>query len=301
MPRIRSASLFLVVVLAGCGTATEQAATPATTTPSTTTVTTTSTTAAAAAVRTETITTSPGITTTVFRPDGEGTAAVVLVPGGAWRSADPAPFEPMAQDLAARGVTVYLTTYHLDADRAFTEVACVVAVARQEAEAAGNGSRPVLLVGHSAGAQITATVALGGDAFEPVDGCRSDGGGEPADAWVGMSGPYEIRSIAAFGGFSSLETFMGGPPSLVEEAWDRADPYSYVDAASGLDLTMVHGRSDIVVFPLLTQRFTDALTAAGGSPVTVYIDGADHNDVYDPADAGATTIALILEAAGRVG
>jgi acetyl esterase/lipase len=298
--------MALGLVLTACTAATGEPASTTTTTATTTTSTTTTSTTTAGDPPTTVppdpaepaeVETSPGITTTVYRPAGTGPwPAVVLVPGGGWRSADPAGLRPMAEELAASGTAVYLTTYHLDAGAAFAEIACVVAVARDDA------GGTVLLAGHSAGAQLTATVALGGDRFAPVDGCAAPAASyRPPEAWVGMSGPYEIQAIVALGGIPALERFVGGTLGEAPGAWDLADPYSHVAGAPRVDLTLVHGRADIVVFPLLTQRFSEVLLAAGGDPVTGDLEGADHNDVYDTDDAGAETIRLILEAVARIG
>lgn len=232
-------------------------------------------------------------TADLYRPIAAGPwPLVVLVPGGAWRDADPASTAALAGDLARRGAVVLNTGYRLGHDVSFADVACAVAVA--QAGAAGwdaDGGRPVL-AGHSAGAHVAAIVALAGT--PPAGDCEAAGPGRPA-AFVGIAGPYEVERFAPV---PELRSFFGGSPEAVPEAWAAGDPFSHVAGNPGVDVALVHGRTDLVVLPVLSLRFAEALRSAGREVNVYLLPGANHRDVLEPAEDAGATAAVIFAVAG---
>ena len=102
-----------------------------------------------------------GLPASVDLPTGDPTAVTVLVPGGGWSSADPAGLAPLAADLTDNGLAVVTITYGTSGTDAYyprpvDDVACAVAYAAEQVP-----DVPVVLVGHSAGAQLVALAGPG--------------------------------------------------------------------------------------------------------------------------------------------
>lgn len=230
----------------------------------------------------------PGVTADVFRPVAAGPhPLVVLLPGGNWTSADPAATEPLARDLAGRGAVVVNSSYRLTAASAFADVACAMELARERAAGWGADLDRLVLAGHSAGAHVAAVAA-----FAPVAGpCTW----EAPHGYVGLAGPYDIRRFAPL---ESVRTFFGGGPAAAADAWAAGDPYDLLAGAAGLDVALVHGRSDLVVLPVFAIEFADALREAGSEVELHLIAGANHNDLLQPGENAAESAAVILAVAG---
>lgn len=228
----------------------------------------------------------PGVAADVFLPDATGTSApvVVLVPGGSWRSADRTGLRPLADSLAARGLVVVNATYRA-ADsgarfpRPVQDIACAVdfAVARARARAAGVAPRAVVLVGHSAGAQLAALAALDPARFRagcPYPAARIDG-------FVGLAGPYNIYLWADLAAPIFARSRADDPAT-----WAAADPFAAVAARAGVDrlsIVLVHGEADHDVPLSSSAFFDDKLRQAGYRVQLRLVPGADHAAVYDPA------------------
>lgn len=228
------------------------------------------------------------VTADVFRPAGPGPwPLVVLLPGGNWSSADPAATEPLARELAGRGAVVVNSSYRLTAASAFADVACAMELARERAAGWGADLDRLVLAGHSAGAHVAAVAA-----FAPVAGpCTW----EAPRGYVGLAGPYDIRRFAPL---ESVRTFFGGGPAAAADAWAAGDPYDLLAGAAGLDVALVHGRSDLVVLPVFAIEFADALREAGSEVELHLIAGANHNDLLQPGENAAESAAVILAVAG---
>ncbi len=230
----------------------------------------------------------------LYRPDDPvPSPLVVLVPGGGWRSADPGSTAQLAADLARRGAVVLNTGYRLGHDVSFADVACAVEVARASAAVWGADAGRLVLAGHSAGAHIAAVVALAGPALAPD--CHVAGSSTPPPAFVGIAGPYEVERFAPV---PELRQFFGGEPAAAPDAWAAGDPYRYLGGNPDTTLSLVHGRTDLVVPPVLSLRFADALRGAGREVAVFLVPGANHRDVLDPAEDAAATAAVIFDAAG---
>ena len=138
----------------------------------------------------------PGLSATVELPSGEPTALVVLVPGGGWIDANPEGWWPLGVDLAARGYAAATITYGTDTTgdhfpRPVDDIRCGIGFAAEHAP-----DVPIVVVGHSAGAQLVMLAALAPD--------RSD-----------EACPYQHRAASGVVGLAGLRgsgVLHGGLP-----------------------------------------------------------------------------------------
>jgi len=192
----------------------------------------------------------------LYRPAGEAADAPVVVffYGNGWREASKADFEFVASSLTRAGIVVVIPDY-----RAYPEVAFPAFVedgARAVAWAGGNldglveGERPLFLMGHSAGAQIAALLALDPRYLDAVEA-------PPLAGFIGLSGPYDFLPLDP--GYMQ-EVFP-------EETRPASQPINFVSAQAPRTL-LIHGTSDERVLPEHSERLASALEAEG-VPVTL--------------------------------
>jgi acetyl esterase/lipase len=216
----------------------------------------------------------------IYLPDEpRGAPAVVLVHGGGWVAGTPASTASLAKSLAEAGAIVFNASYRTALTgggypATFDDIACAVRYARFRLGELG-GSGELILVGHSAGAHISAVVTLSEDAFGPD--CPWQGSSTP-DRFVGLAGLYEIDAVAPV-----MDVFLGGDRSEAPDAWQAADPFAHLDAAAGMDIMLVHGRDDSIVPPAASEQFAAALEDAGARVDLELVDGAGHMDMVSPA------------------
>lgn len=213
----------------------------------------------------------------------------VMVHGGGWVGGHPSSIAPLGRALADDGMLVFNASYTTALTqgafpRMFEDIACAVRYARHRAAELG-ASDHLLLIGHSAGAHIASAVALSADAF--VGDCDWKGSSTP-DQLVGLAGVYRLDSVAPI-----MEAMLGGDRQTVPEAWEAVDPYSHLEAASGVVVTLVHGAADDIVPTASSQDLADALTAIGVTVAVQIVDGADHVDLIDPTITADLVGALV--------
>lgn len=239
----------------------------------------------AASMRVRTEDYLPGLAADVHLPrSGAPRAAVVLVPGGGWSSADPAGLAPLAESLAPSGYAAVTITYRTAADgarfpRPVEDVACAVSWAASHISGQGSGALPVVILGHSAGAQLAALAALDPTTF--VGNCPSTPV-SPAGL-VGLAGPYDIE---AFGG--PAEPLFGLPLERDPSAWAKGNPIRLAANVPELPVLLIHGGADDLVPVAFTEAFTDALRAGGHQVTLKVIDGVGHQGIYLAAVSAST-------------
>lgn len=220
----------------------------------------------------------PGQAAEVFRPAhrAAGSPVVLLVPGGAWRSADPSGLRPLAARLAAAGVPAVTATYRVGRDGSrfpvpVEDIACAAGFAAREAGA------PVVLLGHSSGAQLAAVAAL--TSADPAGRCRY-----PAArvlGLVGLAGPYDLRAFA-----DVAAPLFGRPLQAAPSLWAAADPVRLAAGAPPyLHVLLLHGEQDSLVPPEQSRLFARALAGAGVPVRLEMVPGAEHGDVYQASVA----------------
>lgn len=227
----------------------------------------------------------------VFLPTGRtgSVPVVVLVPGGGWTSADRSGLRPLAEALAASGVAVVSTTYRTASQGAYfpvpvEDVVCAVDDAVARVTAAGVTTGPVVVVGHSAGAQLAALAALVGDRYQ--DGCLRPA--QSIDAFVGLAGPYDVALLP-----DVAVALFGVPPSEDLQAWRDGNPLTWAAQRPRLPVLLLHGNRDTTVPPFFSRAFATALEDADHPVTLTEVAGADHSSIYRPERAAAPIAAFV--------
>lgn len=225
----------------------------------------------------------PGRAATAYVPKHPDGTVVVLVPGGGWQTADPAGLLPLAARLARRGSLAVAVSYRAADDGVqfpapAEDVACAVSWAAALGERKLPEVRHVVVLGHSAGGHLGALVALG--AVGPR-GCRS--APVSPDAFVGLAGVYDVGELA-----DAVGPLFGTTPDEDAARWRAGDPVQQIAAApDDLRVLLLHGTGDTTVPIMQSQRFRDALGAAGVPVELTPVDGADHMSIFTaPVAAG---------------
>lgn len=208
----------------------------------------------------------------VWSPSDGGPWPVVMLLHGL--DGDRNDVEVLGRSLAAEGHTVFAPTWVLDAD-VQRQLTCAHRLSQTQADAyRGDASRPVSLVGHSAGASF----AIGGSLFEipiPADACF-----EPVPP------PTVVVALA---------------PCRFEE-----DLTGAVDRAPSI--VVVSAEDDVVCPPEEQSDTVNRLVDAGIDATLVTVESADHWSVAfraliegqvvdDPSSAdGQRAVAIIADA-----
>ena len=202
----------------------------------------------------------PGLEADVWEPATPGPGpVVVLIPGGGWVSADRAGLAPLASALSDAGMTVVSATYRTSSTDTYfpaplEDVLCAVAFAAAVPTPTGDAPHPVVVVGHSAGANLAALAAL-----VPEDAAASCPYQAVApDALVGLAGPYDVTAlpevaISLFGASAKDEPGRWKDGNPVAQAGNRAD----------VPVLLLHGKDDPVVPVQFTTDFAAALKDGG--------------------------------------
>jgi acetyl esterase/lipase len=247
--------------------------------------------------REEFATTSDRLDASIVTPPDAATdepPLIVLVPGGGWVSADPSGLVPLADSMARDGAVVVNLTYRTSVDGVYfpkpvSDVACGVASAVAEATRRVGQPSEVTVVGHSAGAQMAALVALAPDEFADP-GCSA-----PAvapDRLVGLAGPYDVTRAA------DAAANLFGPDLPDPRDWTAGNPVALAGQRREVPVLLVHGAADRVVPTSFTEQFAAALDSGGHEVTTQYPAGVDHATVYS-AEVAEPIIAEWLGLGGR--
>ena len=203
----------------------------------------------------------------------------VTIHGGGWFTGDLDSMGFLADGLAARGYVVFNATYRtLSRGGSFPsmveDVACAVAYARAYALDYSTTADHFTLIGHSAGAHLTALVALAPTEF----GTACDGADQPVDAWVGLAGSYDTDLYAFL-----LAPFFGVPYAEDPDLWSRGRPHTYLTTApDDLDLLFIHGDADELIPVAMSEDLYLAAERAGIPVQLQVLAGIGHGEVNAP-------------------
>ncbi|MBI0329312.1 alpha/beta hydrolase [Burkholderia plantarii] len=180
-----------------------------------------------------------------------GRPIVVFFYGGSWQSGERGDYRFVGAALAARGFVAVVPDYRTYPATSFPgfmdDAAQAVAWARGHAAAYGADPHRLVLMGHSAGAQIAALLATDGRYLEARGLRRDDVAGV-----VGLAGPYDFLPLHD----ATLERIF---PEDVRAA---SQPIRFVNGGEA-PMWLAVGEQDTVVEPGNTERFARALRDAG--------------------------------------
>jgi acetyl esterase/lipase len=237
----------------------------------------------------------------LYRPKGLPKAPVLVAAhGGGWQLGDRKFYRHWGNYLAENGYAVFAIEYRLmkPGVKTWPGAVCDTKAAVQfvRAEAAELGLDPdrIALIGDSAGAHLSALVALAGD--EPLFAARYRDdryASIPADvkAVVGFYGVYDMVAQWEHDQITRprdpiVEKLLGGPPMVSRRTYFDASPLSYatVDKNSTRFL-LIYGREDDIVDPATqSEKFLTALKQAGFFARTIVVPGAGHFWSVDPVE-----------------
>ncbi|WP_207538336.1 alpha/beta hydrolase [Sabulicella rubraurantiaca] len=181
----------------------------------------------------------------LYSPEGLADTAPLLVflYGGGWVSGSREDYAFVARPLARLGVMVAVPDYRLYPQVRFPDFVEDAALALRVL-AARESQRPLVVMGHSAGGFIAASLAV-----DPRWGVR-----DMVRGFIGLAGPYDFGAEEA-----SPPDIFAGTPRIA------AAPAS-VDLRGAASMLLLHGAADRTVGPY-HSRILAARAVAAGVPV----------------------------------
>jgi acetyl esterase/lipase len=188
------------------------------------------------------------------------TPVLVFFHGGSWQRGVKEEYRFVGAAFARAGIQTVLVNYRLYPDVVFPDFMADAALAVAHLKRDVAGDRPMVISGHSAGAQIVALLA--GDprylAVVGTDICTATAG------MIGVSGPYTFTPVEP--AFRAI---------FPEDRLDAARPLNFPTNARPPSL-LLHGTADTTVLPVRSTEYAAALTAAGNSADVKLYDGVNH-------------------------
>lgn len=188
--------------------------------------------------------------------------------GGSWDAGSKDLYLFVGQSLASEGVVVAVPDYRVYPEVTFPgfvedsarAVAAVAAAARTGEDGIPAGRHPLFLMGHSAGAEIAALLALD-TRYLTAAGLPQ----RPLAGFIGLAGPYDFLP-------------------LTEERYKRIFPEASRAASQPVNfvggrmppMLLVAGTADTTVNPKNTLSLAGKVRAAGGSVRSALYPGVDH-------------------------
>jgi acetyl esterase/lipase len=225
----------------------------------------------------------PGVEARILFPaEGDEAPLVVMVPGGAWVTADPAGFAGLASHLAASGLIAAPVHVRAAEDGVVYptpvgDVLCAVAYAADTAREHGLTPGPVVVLGHSSGAHLAALAALAPE--EHSAACTQPG--VVPDALIGMAGTYDVGLLADL-----AEPLFGVSQRADPELWEAGNPLARAGLRPEIPVLLLHGDHDDLVPMSFTTGFARALEEGGHVTTVEVVEGANHHDIYQAAATG---------------
>jgi acetyl esterase/lipase len=237
----------------------------------------------------------------LYLPKGLSRAPVLVgVHGGGWQLGDRKFYRHWGGYLAKHGYAVFAIEYRLMKQGIKTwpgvVADCKAAVQFVRASSGDFGLDPdrVGLIGDSAGAHLSALVALAGD--EPPFSnqyCNDLYAATRANvkAVIGFYGVYDMVAQWEHDQItrprdSVTEKLLGCPPMVSRRTFFEASPLSYATLdKNSTRFLLIYGREDDIVDPATqSERFLTALKQAGFFARTIVVPGAGHFWSADPVE-----------------
>ena len=237
----------------------------------------------------------------LYLPTGTGKAPVLVgVHGGGFQLGDRKFYRHWGNYLAKHGYAVFSIEYRLMKPGVKTWPGvvgdCKAAVQFVRANARDFGVDPdrIGMIGDSAGAHLSALVALAGDE-PPFAGQYPDDpyADTPANvkAVIGFYGAYDMVAQWEHDQISRpldqiTEKLLGCSPMVSRKAFFEASPLSYATAdKNSTRFLLIYGHEDDIVDPATqSEKFLTALKQAGFFARTIVVPGAGHFWTVDPVE-----------------
>ena len=234
----------------------------------------------------------------LYGPEGIDTAPVlVAVHGGGWQIGNRKFYIHWGPYLARHGIAVFAIEYRLTKPGAkaypdaVRDVRAAVSFIRANAGQYGLDPERIGLIGDSAGAHLSALVALAGNepAFAPGSSATAER--IAVKAVVGFYGVYDTAAqwqhdLAVRPRDNITEKFLDAALYADRRVYFESSPISYAttDRNATRFLLLYGTEDDVVDAKTQSQTFALALKQAGFFVRTVVIPGAGHFFVTDPVD-----------------
>jgi acetyl esterase/lipase len=237
----------------------------------------------------------------LYLPQGVTKAPVLIgVHGGGWQLGNRKFYNSWGSYLAANGTAVFAIEYRLMAPGMKTypgavyDVRAAVQFVRAKAGELGLDPERIGLMGDSAGAHLSALVALAGSEPAFSTNYKSDPYADVSPkvkAVIGFYGVYDLlaqwqHDVPVRPRDNITEKFLGAAPYADRKVFFEASPISYTTVDKNVTkFLLVYGHEDDVVDPATqSAAFLTALKQAGFFVRTVVIPGAGHYFLSDPVD-----------------
>ncbi len=241
------------------------------------------------------------LTGVFYKPAGATAAPVVVaVHGGAWKVGDASDFQYWGPWLASRGIAVYSIEYRLvrgERNRypaAVLDVRAAVQFVRANPQRLGIDPTRIGLMGASAGAHLSALVALAGERPAFKAGYPDDPHKDASTVVKAVVAAYGVYDMLAQWDHDQIarphdqitELFLGVRPSEDKFRYFEASPFAYATTqGNATSFLLTWGTDDDVVdWKTQSGAFLTALKQAGYFVRTVPVPGAPHFWMYSPID-----------------
>ena len=186
-------------------------------------------------------------------------ATVIFYYGGNWRSGKRQDYRFVADTLCQMGVNVMLPDFPLYPAHRFPEILKGVVEATDHFMKEVAVDTPVILMGHSSGAQKAALLALDHTLLRSPERIR---------AMIGLSGPYDFFPFTEDDHWDLF---------LPEDSYPRSQPVNYVRSGAP-PLYLLHGREDQRVRRGHSKSLMEKQQAVGGIAAREVYNGMGHID-----------------------
>jgi len=237
----------------------------------------------------------------LYLPKGLDKAPVlVAVHGGGWQVGTRKLYSHWGPYLAQNGVAVFSIEYRLMKPGVKTypgavyDTKAAIQYVRAKAAELGVDADRIGLIGDSAGAHLSALVALAGEDPLYSSEYKSDANASVSTkvkTVVGFYGVYDMlaqwqHDLASRPRDNISEKFLGAAPHTDRKVFFEAAPINYATVGrNSTKFLLVHGTDDDIVDPQTQSiAFLNALSQAGFYVRRVIIPGAGHFFVADPVD-----------------
>jgi dienelactone hydrolase len=191
---------------------------------------------------------------------------VVFIHGGSWNWGSKDQYRFVGAALAERGAVVAIVNYRLSPQAhlqdSLEDIVAAVSRVQSEVPRRGGDAGRVYLMGHSAGAELAALIALDPARLQSV-------AARPVRGFVGLAGPYDFLPLTD----EYLKEYFGPP-----ELYPASQPVNVVTSGSAPSL-LVQGLKDTTVWPRNVEALAVRLRSVGVPVETLMLDEDDHSTI----------------------